>query len=131
MLGEGAISTAENFDALDRYFVQRPAPGDASFYEKLETQLADAPPAARKLMAELLWALFLFPSNIGPDTKRDGVVRVWGLSGEPLDPAHSLLTDELLDGIGSAGMGVNTRSEARRVGKEGVSTWRCRWVAEH
>src|SRR3546814_8979979 len=52
MLGEGAISTAENFDALDRYFVQRPAPGDASFYEKLETQLADAPPAARKLRSE-------------------------------------------------------------------------------
>src|SRR3546814_13546575 len=85
MLGEGAISTAENFDALDRYFVQRPAPGDASFYEKLETQLADAPPAARKLMAELLWALFLLPSNLGQDTKRDGVVRVWGLSGETLD----------------------------------------------
>src|SRR3546814_15291018 len=41
MLGEGAISTAENFDALDRYFVQRPAPGDASFYAKLETQLAE------------------------------------------------------------------------------------------
>src|SRR5699024_172875 len=73
-----------------------------------ESQLSDAPPAARKLMAELLWALFLFPSNIGPDTKRDGVMRVWGLSGESLDPRHPLMTDELFDGIGSAGMGVNT-----------------------
>src|SRR5690606_28546803 len=54
------------------------------------------------------WALFLFPSNIGPDTKRDGVVRVWELSGDPLDPGHPLLSDDLFRGIGSAGMGVNT-----------------------
>src|SRR3546814_12142121 len=81
MLGEGAISTAENFDALDRYFVQRPSTGDASFYEKLETQLADAPPATRKLMAELLWEVSVFASNIGPGTKRAGVVRVGGLLG--------------------------------------------------
>ena len=59
-------------------------------------------------MAELLWALFLFPSNIGADTKRDGVVRVWGWSGDSLDPGHPMLTDEVFDGIGSGGMGVNT-----------------------
>src|SRR3546814_16037515 len=103
MLGEGAISTAENFDALDRYFVQRPAPSDASFYEKLETQLADAPHAARKLMAEMLWALFLFPSTIGTDNKQAGAVRVWGLVGEPLDPAPSPKDAERVDGIGKAG----------------------------
>lgn len=108
MLGEEPISTAENFDALDKYFVRNPNEGSASFYEKLEGQLAQAPSAARKLMAEVLWALFLFPSNIGADTKRDGVRRVWEWSGESLDPGHPLLTDELLDGIGSAGMGVNT-----------------------
>lgn len=108
MLGEGSISTASNFDALDRYFVQRPDAGDGSFYEKLQTQLEDAPPEARKLMADLLWALFLFPSNIGMETKREGVVRVWDWSGDALDPAHPLLADTYLDGIGSAGMGVNT-----------------------
>ncbi len=108
MLGEGAISTAANFDALDRYFVQRPDTGDGSFYEKLQAQLADAPPDARKLMAELLWVLFLFPSNIGMETKREGVLRVWDWSGDELDPAHPLLADAYLDGIGSGGMGVNT-----------------------
>jgi len=108
MLGEGALSTAPNFDALDRYFVQRPDAGDGSFYEKLQTQLEDAPPPARKLMAELLWALFLFPSNIGMETKREGVLRVWAWSGEALDPAHPLLADAYLDGIGSGGMGVNS-----------------------
>lgn len=108
MLGEGTLSTAANFDALDRYFVQQPDAGDGSFYGKLQTQLADAPPEARKLMAELLWALFLFPSNIGIETKREGVVRVWDWSGDALDYAHPMLTDMYLDGIGSAGMGVNT-----------------------
>lgn len=108
MLGAAPISDADNFDALDRFFVQRPDAGAGSFYEKLEAQLEGAPPGAIKLMAELLWALFLFPSNIGPETKRDGIVQTWGWSGDALDPAHPLLTDAILDGIGSGGMGVNT-----------------------
>lgn len=102
------IGTLENYNQLDRYYVQRPDEGSGSFYEKLESQLAPASPGARKLMAELLWALFLFPSNVSEHTKRESVVRVWGWSGEPLDPAHSLLADEVLDGVGSAGMGVNS-----------------------
>ncbi|MDR6990974.1 AAA family ATPase [Luteimonas sp. 3794] len=108
VLGGGAISTATNYDALDRYFVQRLDVGDGGFYEKLRAQLADAPSDARKLMAELLWALFLFPSNIGEDTKREGILEVWGWSGESLDPAHPMLSSKLLDGIGSGGMGVNS-----------------------
>lgn len=108
VLGGGTISTAANYDALDRYFVQRPDAGSGGFYEKLRTQLEDAPPDARKLMAELLWALFLFPSNIGEDTKREGILEVWGWSGESLDPAHPMLSSKLLDGIGSGGMGVNS-----------------------
>lgn len=108
VLGGGTISTAANYDALDRHFIQQPDAGSGSFYEKLKMQLASAPPDARKLMAELLWALFLFPSNITEDTKREGVLEVWGWSGEQLDPAHPMLSDQLLDGIGSGGMGVNT-----------------------
>ncbi|MEN1961308.1 AAA family ATPase [Luteimonas sp. MJ246] len=108
VLGGGTISTAANYDALDRYFIQRPDAGSGGFYEKLKTQLQDAPPDARKLMAELLWALFLFPSNITEDTKREGIMEVWGWSGEALDPDHPVLSSKLLDGIGSGGMGVNT-----------------------
>lgn len=102
------IGTAVNFDALELYFVQRPEAGNGSFYEKLQTQLADAPSDARKLMAELLWALLLFPSNINEATKRSGVIRVWDWSGDELDPAHPMLSDAILGGIGSGGMGVNT-----------------------
>ncbi|SDY21205.1 5-methylcytosine-specific restriction enzyme B [Lysobacter sp. yr284] len=108
VFGADATGTAANFDALDLYFVQRPEAGDGGFYDKLRIQLADAPPDARKLMAEVLWALFLFPSNITAQTKREGVVRVWDWSGEALDPSHPMLADALLGGIGSAGMGVNT-----------------------
>ena len=57
ILGEGAISTAANYDVLDRHFLQRLDVGSGNFFEKLRTQLEDAPPPARKLMAELLWAL--------------------------------------------------------------------------
>ena len=114
LVGDGSvfvdeqISTRANFDALEKWFVLRPDAGDGSFYEKLETQMAEAPPDARKLMAEVLWALFLFPSNITEDTKREGILRVWAWSGDTLDPAHPMLSDASLDGIGSGGMGVNT-----------------------
>ena len=108
VLGTSRISTSANFDALDEWFVRNPNAGDGSFYEKLETQMASAPPDARKLMAEVLWALFLFPSNITQETKREGIIRVWGWSGDVLDPEHPMLTDAVLDGIGSGGMGVNT-----------------------
>src|SRR5688500_8360464 len=96
-----SVWTLANLDALDRFVVQRPDAGDGSFYEKLELQVADAPPGARKLMAEMLWALLLFPSNITEDMKRDSVVRVWDWSGDTLDPNHPLLDDLVLDGIGS------------------------------
>lgn len=108
IFGGGEISTAANFDALDHYFVQRPDEGNGTFYEKLRGQLTDAPADACKLMAELLWALFLFPSNIAESTKRAGILNVWSWSGSALDPHHPNLSDALLDGIGSAGMGVNT-----------------------
>lgn len=97
----------ENFDELDRHFVQRLDAGEGSFYEKLEAQLVDAPAGAKRLMAELLWALFLFPSNISIEMKRSSLLKVWGWSGESLDPAHSMLADNVLAGIGSGGMGVN------------------------
>lgn len=108
MLGTEPYSSAANFEALDRWFVQRLDAGSGNFYEKLEAQLRGAPPAAIRLMSELLWVLFLFPSNIGADTKREGVLRVWRWSGDELEPEHPLLTDDLMEGIGSAGMGVNT-----------------------
>ncbi|PZO09388.1 MAG: restriction endonuclease [Lysobacteraceae bacterium] len=103
-----SIWTLANLDALDRFVVQQPDAGEGSFYEKLELQVAGAPPEARKLMSELLWALLLFPSNITEDMKRESFIRVWGWSGDSLNPGNPFLDDAVLDGIGSAGMGINT-----------------------
>lgn len=101
---EESLWTTENLAQLDLYFVRNLDEGDGGFYEKLDKQLAPANPAARKLMAELLWVLYLFPSNLGARSKRDGVLRVWRLSGDALDAEHPMLADAVLAGIGSGGM---------------------------
>lgn len=114
LIGDGSVFsdqslwTAQGFAALDRYFVQQPDEGAGTFYEKLRGQMAAAPPAAVRLMAEVLWLLLLFPSNISVDTKRANCIEVWSWSGEALDEEHPLLADAVLRGIGSAGMGMNT-----------------------
>ena len=52
-------------------------------------------------MAEMLWALLLFPSNMKGGTKRQQMRDIWALSGQPLAENHPLLDDEVLVGIGS------------------------------
>lgn len=101
--------TGENLALLDRYFVQRPDAGSGDFFEKLAGQLGDAPPDASRLMAELLWCLFLFPSNTGPSKKREGIAQAWRHSGSELDLQHPMLSDSVLAGIGSAGTAFNTQ----------------------
>ena len=58
-------------------------------------------------MAEMLWALLLFPSNIKPGTKRKQICEIWGLSGQKLPDACAFLSDAVLAGIGSGGPGFN------------------------
>jgi len=88
-------------------FVDHPDESKTDFMSKLEGQMAHASPPARQLMAEMIWALLLFPSNMKPSTKRDQIVHVHGLSGAELDSAHPYLRDEVLIGIGSGGMGFH------------------------
>jgi MoxR-like ATPase len=103
-----AVWTAEYLDELDQKFVQNPDEGGENFIDKLRSQLNGANNASIRLMAELLWAVNLFPSTIGPAKKRDTVTEVWSWSGETLSPSSSLLADEILVGIGSAGTAYNT-----------------------
>lgn len=107
ILSGGQLWTTENLQALHRHFVQNLDTGEGSFYEKLRTQLQAAPDSAKQLMAECLWILFLFPSNISVETKREGIQQVWQWSGEALDPTHPMLSEPVLIGIGSGGMGIN------------------------
>lgn len=81
--------------------------GVGGFYDKLTQQFEGASPSACKLLSEILWILFLFPNNMGPDVKRDGIRKVWAWSGEPLvgDQADRLLSEDVLKGLGSGGPG--------------------------
>ena len=100
--------TPQYLDELDRVFVQNYDEGKGDFWQKLQGQLAPAAEPSRKLMAEALWILMLFQSNISPETKRANIRDVWGLSGSDLDPHHPLLSDALLGGLASAGAAFNT-----------------------
>jgi 5-methylcytosine-specific restriction enzyme B len=84
-----------------------PDSGGDDFTTKLERQLADTGTSAQQLMAEMMWALLLFPSNIGAEVKRGHVQRIWSWSGAALPPAHPLLADAVLCGVGSAGTAFN------------------------
>jgi 5-methylcytosine-specific restriction protein B len=113
LLGEGSVFTTLKLwtvpllEVLDRYFVQRPDLGDAKFLEKLEQQLAPADPAAKQLAAEMMWLMYLCPSSLTPNHKRQTVQTVWGWSGEPFPSDSQWMAEDRLTGIGSAGPGFN------------------------
>jgi 5-methylcytosine-specific restriction protein B len=108
LLAEGSgLWTTTNADRLQSGFVERPDSGGDDFMTKLERQLSDTGAPAQQLMAEMMWALLVFPSNIGADVKRAHVLRIWSWSGESIQPTHAMLTDAVLCGIGSAGTAYN------------------------
>lgn len=102
-----SLWSGANADCLQSGFVERPDSGGDDFMTKLERQLSDTGAPAQQLMAEMMWALLLFPSNIGADVKRAHVLRIWSWSGESVQPTHAMLSDAVLCGIGSAGTAYN------------------------
>jgi hypothetical protein len=99
--------TGKLVDDVYLAFVQHPDLGADDFMTKLKRQMKSASPPAQRLMAEMLWALLLFPSNMNARTKRQQVREIWGLSGQQLAEGNSLLTENVLMGIGSGGPGFN------------------------
>lgn len=102
-----SLWTSENLDELDRSFVQNPDTGDGTYYFKLRQQVAQGSPDSRKLMAELHWLLFVFPSDINQSTKDERVREIWSWSGDDLPDAVPFLRDDLLEGLGYAGQAYN------------------------
>lgn len=84
-------------------FVEHPDFGHDSFIDKLKGQLFNASAPAQQLIAEMLSALLLFPSNTKARTKREQIRGMWALSGESLGESHPLLSDDVLIGVGSGG----------------------------
>ncbi|HAT41053.1 MAG TPA: hypothetical protein DCS87_04915 [Rheinheimera sp.] len=104
------VWTATNCDSFAHYFIDNPDEGDDDFLQKLEGQLASAAVEVKILAAEMLWLMFLCPSNTGPTSKRQSIERVISWSGLQIDPAISAqyLSDVALSGVGSAGTAYNT-----------------------
>lgn len=87
--------------------VEHPDEGDGHFSDKLKGQISATSSYAKKLMAEMLWALRLFPSNISPQTKRRLIREIWDLSEQPLREEPAWMSDSVLIGVGSAGQAYN------------------------
>jgi len=105
--GDDLRWTSTNANSLQSAFVDRPDDGDDDFMTKLKRQMSDAGAPAQLLMAEMMWVLLLFPSNISPKVKRSHVQDIWSWSGEVLSSAHPLLENPVLCGVGSAGTAYN------------------------
>jgi len=113
LIGDGslfstdALWTSANVEGVVHAFVDHPDMGGDDFLTKLEGQMTPAAVGARRLMAEMLWALLLFPSNMKAPTKRQQIREMWALAGTSLPESHPPLSDDVLKGIGSGGPGFN------------------------
>lgn len=110
LLTDAVIWTSEYCEELIEYFVDNPDAGEGDFFTKLETQLAETSTNAKVLAAEMLWLMFLCPSNTGAASKRGSVERVFAWSGYKIDEAKKerYLSDNALTGVGSSGTAYNT-----------------------
>lgn len=110
ILTDRSLWTAANLsDVLDR-FVKHPILGSSrDFIDKLSEQLDGAPAVSIQVAAEVIWFLFLFPSDssMKPDTKRKAIEKIWALSGEQLNSPY--LEDQYLWGVGHPGTAYLTR----------------------
>ncbi len=107
IFSEKSLWQLEHLKSLDQYFINQLDEGEGNFFDKLSAQLAPTVPEVKQLTAEILWVMFLCPSNIGENKKREGIRTIWGWSQEALPEDSPYLRDATLAGVGSAGMGYN------------------------
>jgi 5-methylcytosine-specific restriction enzyme B len=113
LLGAGSVLTSKqlwtssSLEMLDQYFVRKPDLGDGKFIEKLNHQLAPVTSAAKQLVAEMMWLLYLCPSSLTAVHKRKTVQSIWAWSAESSPTDSRWLDDDVLAGVGSAGPGFN------------------------
>lgn len=108
LFSDAELWTPSLVEEVRSAFVDHPDESDDKFMVKLERQLEATSKSAKKLMAEVLWALLLFPTNMKAETKRGQLAVAWGWSGEVLNKSHALLADPVLFGIGSGGQAFHS-----------------------
>lgn len=101
----GEVWTQANLRVLKEHYIDRQDPGQGNFLEKLESQLKPTEPVVKILAAEMIWLLYLCPSNIGVDKKKGDIKQIWEWSSDLCPVDAEWLSDETLNGIGSGGPG--------------------------
>jgi 5-methylcytosine-specific restriction enzyme B len=107
---EESLWTAENAQSLTKHYSQNLDEGEGDFFQKFEGQLGTAPASAIKLAAEILWVMYLIihRSASSASTKRLQIHKVFGWSGEEIDPEHWALGDVLDAGVAHPGTAYQT-----------------------
>lgn len=77
LFSQNPLWTAQLVDEVYHAFVEHPDLGEDDFITKLKGQMRPASRPAQQLLAEMLWALLLFPSNMKARTKRQQVRDMW------------------------------------------------------
>jgi 5-methylcytosine-specific restriction protein B len=103
----GKLWIASLIDEVSKAFIDNPDESKDDFMTKLRRQLENVSPEGKQLTSEMLWALFLFPSNTGAATKLQHIRDIWRLSGKSFPSDNPCLQHESLRGIGSGGPGFN------------------------
>ena len=98
--------TRDRFEQLRVHVVEHANRGSDSFWKRLRRLLDPAPPAAKRLWAEMTWAFYLIASEIPPERKRDAIVTVWEWSGSALPEDHWALHEDVLTGCSRFGGGT-------------------------
>ena len=101
------IWAPENIEEFRAAFVDNLDESSDSFITKLKRQLSNCSANTKKLASEMLWALSLFPSSIGPKSKREQIIEIWNESGDAL-PITATINDDILKGIGAGGAAYST-----------------------
>jgi hypothetical protein len=100
---EESIWTSTNIDELVSCYVKNLDTSKRDFMTKLEGQIATASSKCKRLMAEILWAMYLFTSSLKPETKLLKIKRVWDWSGLPFPEGSDRFDVFSPKGIGSTG----------------------------
>lgn len=105
ILSTEGLWTLDNVEQVASAYIDHPDIGNDDFLATLRGQMSSASQSAKRLMAEMVWAIQLFPSNIGALKKRKQVAQIWEMAGESLRQERKSLSDDILVGIGSGGPG--------------------------
>ena len=114
LLRDGSVFSNENLwkksifqNDFQQHFIENLDAGEGKFIEKLQGQFKQSTPAAKKLLAETLWILYLGDAYPKPKTKRGNIEKVWGWSGSEIPDSEFLHDDNYLEGLGNFGMGFS------------------------